>query len=103
MREAMSVWITLHVQGEGKGEPIPEPKHTVEKREDLACFPDPKDRPKGFLTPPLFAATVGKELIAKADKLAPDHPEMWEATANLMRDELRKALNFVESRPKLAR
>jgi dienelactone hydrolase len=102
MREAMYGWMTRHLKGEGKGEPISEPKHTVEKPEDLACFPDPKDRPKGFLTPPLFAAAVGKELIAKADKLAPDHPEMWEATANLMRDELKKVLNFVESKPRPA-
>ena len=81
MREAMYGWITLHLKGEGKGEPVSEPEHTVEKPEDLACFPDPNDRPKGFLTPPLFAGKVGRELAAKAHKLAPDHPEMWEATA----------------------
>lgn len=92
MREAMYGWMTLHLKGEGKGEPIPEPKLTIEKPEDLACFPDPKDRPKGFLTPPLFAAMAGKELIAKADKLAPDHPEMWEATAMGMREDLKKLI-----------
>jgi dienelactone hydrolase len=100
MREAMYGWMTLNLKGEGKGEPIAEPKHTVEKVENLACFPDPKDRPKGFLTPPLFAAAVGKELIAKADKLAPDHPEMWEATANLMRDELKKVLGPMPELPR---
>ena len=65
MREAMYGWITLHLKGEGKGDPIPEPKFAVETVEDLACFPDPNDRPKGFLTPPLFAYSVGKELVAK--------------------------------------
>jgi cephalosporin-C deacetylase-like acetyl esterase len=102
MREAMYGWMTLHLKGEGKGEPIPEPKLTIEKPEDLACFPDPKDRPKGFLTPPLFAAMVGKELIAKADKLTPDHKEMWEATAIQMREDLRTVLSYVEPKPRLA-
>jgi dienelactone hydrolase len=92
MREAMYDWMTLHLKGEGKGEPIPEPEHTLEKLEDLACFPDPVQRPKGFLTPPLFAGKVGRELVAKADKLIPDHPEMWEATANGMRASLKEIL-----------
>jgi dienelactone hydrolase len=92
MREAMYGWMTLHLKGEGKGEPIPEPEHTVEKVEDLACFSNPADRPKGFLTPPLFAAAVGKDLIAKADKKLPDHREMWEATAEQMRAELKAVL-----------
>jgi dienelactone hydrolase len=92
MREAMYGWMTLHLKGEGKGEPIPEPEHTVEKVEDLACFPNPADRPKGFLTPPLFAAVVGKELVAKADKKLPDHKEMWEATAEQMRADLKNVL-----------
>ncbi len=92
MREAMYGWMTLHLKGEGKGQPIPEPKHTIEKPEDLACYPDPNNRPKGFLTPPLFAGKVGRELVAKSDKLAPTHPEMWEATANGMRDALKAAL-----------
>jgi dienelactone hydrolase len=101
MREAMYGWMTLHLKGEAKGDPIPEPKHTIEKPEDLACYPDPKDRPKGFLTPPLAAAAVGKEMVANVEKLMPDHPEMWEATANLMRDELKKVLNYVEPKPRL--
>ena len=76
MRETMYGWMTLHLKGEGKGEPIPEPKLTIEKVEDITCFPNPSDRPKGFLFPPTFAAAVGRELVAKADKLgAPDHQE----------------------------
>jgi dienelactone hydrolase len=88
MREAMYGWMTLHLKGEGKGDPIPEPEHQIEKPEDLACYPDPNDRPKGFLTPPLFAGKVGRELTAKADRLVPNHPEMWEATANGIRAEV---------------
>jgi dienelactone hydrolase/pimeloyl-ACP methyl ester carboxylesterase len=100
MREAMYGWMTLHLKGEGKGEPIPEPKHTVETIEDLACFPDLNDRPKGFLFPATYAYQVGKELIAKADKLAPDHSEMWEATALVLRSNLKKALGGVPPLPK---
>ncbi|MCE9529586.1 MAG: acetylxylan esterase [Planctomycetes bacterium] len=100
MREAMYGWMTLQLKGEGKGEAIPEPKHDIEKPEDLACFPDPNDRPKGFLTPPLFAEMVGKELIAKADKLEPDHAEMWEATAMVMRAELKKMVGPIPKLPK---
>lgn len=96
MREAMYGWMTLHLKGEGKGEPIPEPAITIEKVEDLACYPNPDNRPKGFLTPPLFAGKVGRELIAKADKLAPTHPEMWEATANGMRAELARKFRVAE-------
>ncbi len=92
MREAMYGWMTLHLKGQGKGEPISEPEHTFEKPEDLACYPDPNDRPKGFLTPPLFAGMVSRELAAKADKLVPDHPEMWEATSNGIRATLKSIL-----------
>ena len=92
MREVVYGWMTLHLKGEGKGEPIPEAEHTIEKVEDLACFPNPADRPKGFLTPPLFAAIAGKELAAKADKKLPDHREMWEATAEQMRADLKPVL-----------
>jgi len=55
MREAMYGWMTRWLKGEGQGAPIAEPKHTIEKAEDLACFPDGK-RPAGFLFPPTFAA-----------------------------------------------
>src|SRR4051812_17942382 len=92
MREAMYGWMTLHLKGQGKGELIPEAEHAIEKPEDLACYPDPNDRPKGFLTPPLFAGKVGRELVARADKLAPTHPEMWEATANHLRESTKTLL-----------
>lgn len=102
MREAMYGWMTLHLKGEGKGEPIPEPAHTIEKPEDLACYPNPDDRPKGFLTPPLFAGKVGRELAAKADKLKPTHLEMWEATANGMRVELKTTIGTQSSKAKVS-
>ena len=74
--------------------------HAIEKPEDLACFPNPDDRPKGFLFPPTFAYAVGKELVAKADKLTPDHPEMWETTAQMMRDDLKKLVGPIPEIPK---
>ena len=92
MRETMYGWMTLHLKGEGKGEPIPEPEHKLDTLEDLACYPNPDDRPKGFLTPPLFAGKVGRELVEKVNKLVPDHPEMWEATAYGMKRMLRDLL-----------
>ncbi|MSR55208.1 MAG: acetylxylan esterase [Gemmataceae bacterium] len=92
MRETMYGWMTLHLKGEGKGEPIAEPAYKLDTIEDLACYPNPDDRPKSFLTPPLFAGKVGRELVEKANKLVPDHPEMWEATSTGMRRMLRDLL-----------
>jgi hypothetical protein len=95
MRETMYGWMTLHLKGEGKGDPIAEPEHRLDKPEDLACYPDPTDRPKGFLTPPLYAGKVGRELVANVDKLVPDHKEMWEATAIGMRAQLKTVLGSI--------
>lgn len=92
MREAMYGWMTLHLKGEGDGSPIAEPAHQIEKVEDLACFPNLADRPAKFLTPPLFAGSVGRELVAQAEKLTPDHREMWEANAENIRANLKQVL-----------
>jgi dienelactone hydrolase len=92
MREMMYGWMTLHLKGEGKGEPISEPEHKIESLEDLACYSNPNDRPKGFLTPPLFAGKVGREMVAMIEKLVPDHTEMWEATGIGMRAVLKSIL-----------
>lgn len=92
MREAMYGWMTLHLKGEGRGEPIAEPKHTLEKPEDLACYPDPSDRPAEFLFPPSFAAREAKRLAERTQKLLPDHAEMWQANAVLLRGELQRQL-----------
>src|SRR5262249_13858838 len=73
-----------------KGEPIAEPKHAVEKPQDLACFPDPKARPRGFLFPPTFAARAGRAAVARAHAVRPKHVEDWESTAVFLRSKLRK-------------
>jgi sugar lactone lactonase YvrE/dienelactone hydrolase len=61
MREAMYGYMTLHLKGEGTGDPIPEPKFATEKPEDLRCFPG-DTRPKDFMTIPKFAAQEAKML-----------------------------------------
>jgi dienelactone hydrolase len=89
MRETMYGWMALWLKGEGDGKPIPEPKHDVEKPEDLAVFPDDK-RPTGFLYPPTLAAREARALLAKFAELKADHAEDWDSTAVYMRAQLRK-------------
>lgn len=62
MREAMYGFMTLHLKGEGAGDPIPEPKFTTEPPEDLRCYPG-DTRPKDFVTLPKFAAREAKKLL----------------------------------------
>jgi sugar lactone lactonase YvrE len=61
MREAMYGFMTLHLKGEGNGDPIPEPKFTTEKPEDLRCYPG-DTRPKDFMTIPKYAAREATKL-----------------------------------------
>lgn len=61
MRETMYGFMSLHLKGEGKGEPIPEPKFATEKPEDLRCYPG-DTRPKDFVTIPKFAALDAQKL-----------------------------------------
>ena len=89
MREAMYGWMTRWLKGEGEGKPLPEPKHTIESAEDLACYP-PGTRPKTFLLLPALAAREGRSLLHKLDSLKPKHAEDWESTAVYMRAQLRK-------------
>jgi dienelactone hydrolase len=89
MRETMYGWMTNWLKEEGDGKPIPEPKHEVEKPEDLSCFAD-QPRPKTFLFPPSFAAHEAERVLKKAHPRTPDHKEEWEAVAVHMRDRLRK-------------
>ncbi len=86
MREAMYGWMTRWLKGEGKGEPIPEPKYDVDTIENLSCFPDGK-RPPGFVYPPTYAAQEAARLLKKVKK--PDHKEEWEGQAPVMRGQLR--------------
>src|SRR5262249_27794970 len=88
MREAMYGWMTRWLKNEGDGKPIPEPKHDVEKPEDLRCFPDGK-RPKGFLFPPSFAAAESRRLLDNVEKNIPKHVEDWESTAVHRRAQLK--------------
>lgn len=87
MRETMYGWMTRWLKNEGTGTPIPEPKHEVEKPEDLSCFPEGK-RPAGFLFPPSLAARAAASVLARAVP-KPTHREEWEAAAVLKRTELR--------------
>jgi dienelactone hydrolase len=89
MREAMYGWMTRWLKQEGEGAPIAEPKHEVEKVEDLSCFPD-KRRPKGFLYPPSYAAREARTLLSHLTTRLPDHAEDWESTAVHIRAQLRK-------------
>jgi dienelactone hydrolase len=91
MREAMYGWMKRWLDNEGAGKPIPEPKHTLEKPEDLACFPGGK-RPAGFLFPPTFAAREAQQLLAPFRDRKLDHKEAWEARAAAARAELTKVL-----------
>lgn len=88
MREAMYGWMTLWLKNEGKGGPIPEPAHTVEKPEELSCFPDGK-RPTVFLFPPGLAAREGRRVLTSPVRM-PTHREQWEADAATMRAQLRQ-------------
>ena len=85
MRETMYGFMTLHLKGEGKGDPIPEPKFTTEKPEDLRCFPG-DTRPKDFMTIPKFAAREAKKLLAA--KPVPKTEDEWAKES----DRLRKVL-----------
>jgi hypothetical protein len=80
--------MTRWLKDEGEGRPIPEPKHDIEKVEDLACFPDEK-RPDGFLFLPAFARREAEALLRTA-AVRPDHVEDWESSAVHRRAVLRK-------------
>ncbi len=87
MREAMYGFMALHLKGEGKGDPIPEPKFETEKPEDLRCFPG-DTRPKDFMTLPKFAAQEGKRL--RDGKLTLSTKEEWDREAEARRTVLLK-------------
>jgi dienelactone hydrolase len=91
MRESMYGWMTKHLKGEGKGEPIAEPDHQVEKEEDLACYPGGK-RPEGFVFPSTYAAKEARKLIKFVEDPSPNHKEAWEAKAGNMLFALGQAL-----------
>jgi sugar lactone lactonase YvrE/dienelactone hydrolase/pimeloyl-ACP methyl ester carboxylesterase len=85
MRETMYGFMSLHLKGEGNGDPIPEPKFTVEHVEDLRCYPG-DTRPKDFLTIPKFAAAEGKKLLAA--KPVPKDAAEWTKESDRLRQVL---------------
>jgi dienelactone hydrolase len=102
MRETMYGWMTRWLKNEGKGDPIPEPKHQIEKPEDLACFEGGK-RPANFLLLSEFAARAGRSLAERAGAHRPDHREAWESTAMDWRRQLRGLLGEFPARRSDAR
>ena len=86
MREAMYGFMTLHLKGEGNGDPIPEPKFTTENPEDLRCYPG-DTRPKDFMTIPKFAAAEGKKMHRRECRAA-SGVEKWAKQAAQLRTTL---------------
>lgn len=91
MREAMYGFMTRWLKGEGKGLPIPEPAHEIEKVEDLACYP-PGKRPASFVFAPDFAAKEARALLSWHDRATLDHVEAWEGHVETIRGRLDVAL-----------
>ncbi|MCY2967793.1 MAG: hypothetical protein NT069_29880, partial [Planctomycetota bacterium] len=71
---------TLHLKGEGQGNPIPEPALTVEDPETLRCWPG-ESRPDAFVTLPRFAAAEADRQIQDHKAGWPTHKPMWETHA----------------------
>jgi sugar lactone lactonase YvrE/cephalosporin-C deacetylase-like acetyl esterase len=86
MREAMYGFMTLHLKGEGKGDPIPDPEIKTENPEDLRCYPG-DTRPKDFMTIPEFAARAGADLLVP--RAEPGTADAWAKAAGGMRTALR--------------
>lgn len=101
MREAMYGWMNKHLKNVGDGRPVDEPAIKVETAEDLACYPNPADRPDTLLFPPTFAARESKALLDKAEKLVPRHAEEWESSATHLRGELTRLLGEFPKMPRL--
>lgn len=91
MREAMYGWMTLHLKGEGKGNPIPEPALKVEDPETLRCWPG-ESRPDNFVTLPRFAAAAAAKLIDEHNRENPQHNEHWDNAAMRMRHILERLI-----------
>jgi dienelactone hydrolase len=76
MREAMYGWMTLHLKGEGNGDPITEPELTTEDPELIRCYPG-DSRPDDFVTVPQFAASRARAITLTNGP--PLHKMHWEA------------------------
>jgi dienelactone hydrolase len=91
MREAMYGWMARWLKDEGTGKPVAEPKHDIEKYEDLACYPA-GDRPRMYVFPGTFAASEARRLLGSLENARLDHAEAWQARAVLIREKLDTAL-----------
>jgi dienelactone hydrolase len=98
MRETMYGWMSRWLKGEKTGKPIPEPKHTVDTAEELACYPA-GTRPATYVFPATLAAAEARRLLAPLHKKLPDHKEEWEALAMSLR--LRLVADVFGDLPKL--
>ncbi|MSR59773.1 MAG: acetylxylan esterase [Planctomycetaceae bacterium] len=87
MREAMYGWMTLHLKGEGQGNPIPEPPLIPEDPETLRCYPG-QSRPENFVTLPKFAAAQADRILAEHNRERHTHPEHWQNSAMRMKHAL---------------
>ena len=88
MREAMYGWMTLHLKGEGNGDPIAEPELKTRDPESIRCFPG-DSRPDDFITVPQFAASQAR-VITRTNG-PPLHKMHWE-TERLWRGDSFKQL-----------
>ena len=68
MREAMYGFMTLHLKGQGDGQPISEPTISLEEPETLRCYPG-TTRPDEWLTLPQFAAREARSLLQHRQNL----------------------------------
>jgi len=101
MREAMYGWMTLHLKGEGKGDPIPEPEHQTEDPELLRCFPE-ETRPDDWVTLPKFAAAESRAVLKKLQSEKHQHIEHWQATEQFLRFRLDQLLGGVQPHRKVS-
>lgn len=103
MREAMYGWMTLHLKGEGKGNPISEPPLVPEDPETLRCFPG-ETRPDDFVTLPRFAAGEAARIITDINAENHEHLEHWNNSAMRTRHALEHSvLGGFPERPKSLR
>ncbi len=89
MREAMYGWMTLHLKGEGTGDPIAEPQIQPEEPEALRCFPG-DSRPDDFVTLPRFAFAEATQILSERSK-GPDKNLLAELSHATTADEITSA------------
>lgn len=91
MRESMYGWMTLHLKGQGQGNPIPEPELKTEAPEELRSFPG-ATRPDDWMTLPKFAAAEAKMIIDRLNGEKIQHREHWNSIAMTRQLVLEKVL-----------